>query len=66
MSINYLTLISLILNDLKVYIIILMNLILLSNDDVGFDIDDSEQWDDAMHLLGPSNKNYSNHQVGVY
>ena len=43
-----------------------MNLILLSNDDVGFDIDDSEQWDDAMHLLGPSNKNYSNHQVGVY
>ena len=43
MSINYLTSISLILNDLKVYIIILMNLILLSNDDVGFDIDDSEQ-----------------------
>ena len=32
MSINYLTSISLILNDLKVYIIILMNLILLSDD----------------------------------
>ena len=43
MSINYLTSISLILNDLKVYIIILMNLILLSNDDDGFDIDDSEE-----------------------
>lgn len=32
-----------------------MSLILLSNDEDGFDIDDIEEWYDAMHLLGPSN-----------
>ena len=31
-----------------------MNLILLSNDD-DINIDDSEKWDDAMHMLAPSN-----------